>query len=184
MDIAAVDLRRTAGEESRQGAVASQIRERGADAAYQRAHALVFPSLRPTVDGRPWVGAVPRRVAQLNREQGRARAASTVRNYGPPLRRALLWMRREWDGQSTGRPFSPVEAAGNGGVLVAAYLRHLADHPPGGSAVGAVAAASTAINRWLTERVGQAHGRLDGTSPIGELRRPPLGGYTTVAIFN
>ena len=152
-DIAAHANRVARGEVASRLAASIDAAERAADPAYQRAKRLLFPTTiarRP--DGQRWVGAVAARHRQLQDEQARARARSTIKNHAAPLRRALAWMRTEWANQHTGQPFSASVVASQGGVLAAAYLRHLADASEARDVPAAVAAASTAINQWLAAR--------------------------------
>ena len=153
-EIANHDRRCMRGEAARRLAVAVDLEERASDAAYQRARRLLFPHTAvPTRgDGQPWVGSVAARHVQLQQEQARARARSTIKNHAAPLRRALDWMRTEWANQGTGQPFSAQVVAAQDGVLASAYLRHLADVSAARDVAAAVASASTAINRWLAAR--------------------------------
>lgn len=152
-DIAAHDVRVAAGDAARRVAIAVDAAERASDPAYQRAARLVFPVSTPCLDdGRPWVGPVAERHRQLQAEQARSRARSTVKGYAAPLRRALDWMRAEWQRQATATPFSAQAVAAHGGVLASSYLRHLADTTTARDVSAAVASASTAINRWLGAR--------------------------------
>ena len=151
--------------------MAIDLQERSADPAYQRAASLVLgPAPTPTIDGRPWVGAVAARQQQLHAERARSRARNTVRGWSAPLRRALEWMETQWGLQGTGHPFSAAEAAAHGGVLVTSYLRHLEDTTASANVYAAVSAASTAINQWLQARNQAAV----GNNPTASAQRDRL----------